>query len=213
MPDSRLPPLGLHQSPALRPFLPETACFEKIQAELHNKDCYNGNCFIVNSPSIARPSIFPYAHAGMKHLWKFIERELQDRQWTARQLSDHLKLDPAQLSRLRNGATQDLSADFLSRLLQLAEGSPAKKTELLAAYLRDKLQSRVTADIASESSHRVRDDVSPYMPGATTLPGLASLPPRVRTALAELVTAAQDNRRLQKLLIGLAEYACADNPE
>lgn len=127
-------------------------------------------------------------------------------------------MDPAQLSRLRGGHLRDLTAEALGHFLTGLHDSPATQTELLAAYLSDKLGGRVSTQLANEVAQglRVAEDVADYAAGhAPTISELcerAGLNARVARAVGTLVEEAPGNRRLQELLVSLANYARKDIP-
>jgi len=154
----------------------------------------------------------------MKRLWQVIEREMQAQGLTAREMAQKLRTDPAQLSRLRGGHLRDLSAEALGNFLSGLRDSPAAQTELLAAYLSDKLGGRVTTQLAHEVADglRVAEEAADYAAGnAPTIPELcerAGLNIRVARALGILADEAPGNRRLQDLLVSLANYVRKEIP-
>jgi transcriptional regulator with XRE-family HTH domain len=154
----------------------------------------------------------------MKRLWQVIEREMQAQGLTAHQMAQKLRVDPAQLSRLRGGHLRDLSAEALGNILTGLRSSPAAQTELLAAYLSDKLGGRVSTQLASAVADglRVAEEATDYAAGQSlTIPELcerAGLSARVARAFGILADEASGNRRLQDLLVSLANYARKEIP-
>jgi len=154
----------------------------------------------------------------MKRLWQVIEREMRAQGLTAREMAQKLRMDPAQLSRLRGGHLRDLSAETLGHFLSGFRDSPAAQTELLAAYLSDKLGGRVRTELAHEvaAGLRLAEDAADYPAGpAPTMADLceqAGLSARVARAFGILAEEAPGNRRLQDLLVSLANYARKEIP-
>jgi transcriptional regulator with XRE-family HTH domain len=151
----------------------------------------------------------------MKRVWKLISREMKREGLTAKQMASRLRIDPAHLSRLRNGQLRDLSPETFGSLLAGFRKSPDLHSELLTAYLSDKLEGNGRIQL-----HFVRDAVSelqigeaaqPYgmdLPAAVTETCVgAGLNRRVAEALGALAIQARANRRLQALLISLAEFS------
>jgi hypothetical protein len=156
----------------------------------------------------------------MKRIWQVIEREMRTQNLTAREMAGKLRMDPAQLSRLRGGRLRDLSSEALGRLLTRLHDSPEVRAELLAAYLSDKLGSRVVnARVARKvaGNLRVAEDAADAPGGdASAISDLcerAGLSPRVARALGSLAEEARGNRRLQDLLVSLANYARSEIPD
>jgi hypothetical protein len=156
----------------------------------------------------------------MKRIWQVIEREMRTQNLTAREMAGKLRMDPAQLSRLRGGRLRDLSSEALGHLLTRLHDSPEVRAELLAAYLSDKLGSRVVnARLARKvaGSLRVAEGAADSSGGdAPTIPDLcerAGLNSRVARALGTLAEEATGNRRLQELLVSLANYASSEIPD
>jgi len=154
----------------------------------------------------------------MKRLWQVIEREMQAQGLTAREMAQKLRTDPAQLSRLRGGHLRDLSAEALGNFLSGLRDSPAAQTELLTAYLSDKLGGRVSTQLANEvaGNLRIAEEAADYAAGQSlTIPELcerAGLNARVARAFGILADEAPGNRRLQDLLVSLANYVRKDIP-
>ena len=151
----------------------------------------------------------------MKKLWQVIDREMRRESLTARQMAARIHMDPAHLSRLRTGHLRDLSAESLAQIIAGLGTTPAMQTELLTAYLSDKLDgSRLHM---AEAAQKVTDgltiaeDAAGYRtaaaPGVTQACERTGLNRRVAAALGHLADHAIGNRRLQMLLISLAEFA------
>gem|GEM_PF-1639419 len=152
----------------------------------------------------------------MKRIWQVIEREMRSHCLTAREMAGKLNIDPSQLSRIRSGQTADLSADTLAHLLAGMRSLGSEQTELLAAYLADKLGGRISARTSSEAAERMimEEAPSPYGAGEMAMATLstAELDLRVAAAIDALAAAAPRNRRLQELIISLAEYVRTEIP-
>lgn len=153
----------------------------------------------------------------MKRIWQVIEREMRTHRLTAREMAGKLNIDPSQLSRIRSGQTADLSADTLSHLLAGMRSLGSEQTELLAAYLADKLGGRISGRTSSEAAERMIMEEAPALYGATEMAATVTLPAteldlRVAAAIDALAAAAPRNRRLQELIISLAEYVRTEIP-
>jgi hypothetical protein len=150
----------------------------------------------------------------MKRLWQVIEREMRAQGLTAREMAQKLRMDPAQLSRLRGGHLRDLSAETLGHFLSGFRDSPVAQTELLAAYLSDKLGGRVSTELARDvaAGLRVAEDAARDTPTVADLCEQAGLNARVARAFGILAEEAPRNRRLQDLLVSLANYARKEIP-
>jgi len=153
----------------------------------------------------------------MKRIWQVIEREMQTHGLTAREMAGKLNIDPSQLSRIRSGQTADLSADTLSHLLAGMRSLGSDQTELLAAYLGDKLGGRISGRTSCDAAERMIMEEAPVpygggeMAAPTILPE-AELNLRVAAAIETLAAAAPRNRRLQELIVSLAEYTRTEIP-
>lgn len=151
----------------------------------------------------------------MKRVWQVIDREMRREGLTAKQMSLKLKMDPAHLSRLRTGQLRDLSAEMLGNLLAGLRKSSDLHAELLTAYLSDKLEGspRSHMKLAREAGAglRIAEPASPYGAGAATSVAEAAigagLNRRVAGALDTLAAQSRTNRRLQALLVSLADYS------
>jgi transcriptional regulator with XRE-family HTH domain len=152
----------------------------------------------------------------MKRIWQVIEREMQTHGLTAREMAGKLNIDPSQLSRIRSGQTADLSADTLSHLLAGMRSLGSDQIELLAAYLADKLGGRISGRTSSQAAERMMVAETPtlYDAGEIASPDLpdTELDLRVAAAIDALAAAAPRNRRLQELIVSLAEYVRAEIP-
>ncbi len=137
---------------------------------------------------------------------------------TAREMARKLRMDPAQLSRLRAGRLRDLTAETLGNFLAGFHDSPAAQTELLAAYLSDKLGGRVSTELAHDvaAGLRVAEDAARLRRRRSSHGGRpceqAGLSARVARAFGILAEEAPGNRRLQDLLVSLANYARKEIP-
>ncbi len=151
----------------------------------------------------------------MKRVWQLIDREMRDEGLTAKQMAHKLQMDPAHLSRLRTGQLRDLSAEVLGNLVAGVRKSRTLHSELLAAYLSDKLEGsrHIHPEAAKEAMAmlRIAEASSPYeadpLKTVTEACAAAGLNRRVAEALGTLVKQARRNRRLQALLISLADYS------
>ncbi len=151
----------------------------------------------------------------MKRVWQLINREMQRESLTAGQMAQKLQIDPAHLSRLRNGQVRDLSPETFGSLLSGLGTSPELQAELLVAYLSDKLEgnSRIRLQSVKDavSGLQINEAAGPY---GTDFPAAvieacaaAGLNRRMADALGTLALQARTNRRLQAILISLADYS------
>jgi hypothetical protein len=151
----------------------------------------------------------------MKRVWQVIDREMRREGLTAKQMALKLQMDPAHLSRLRSGRLRDLSAEILSNLVAGLRKSPELHSELLAAYLSDKLEGsrhfKLKAAKEAAADLQVRETANPYgtsIPDTVAQAGVGTgLNRRVADALGTLAAQARTSRRLQALLISLADYS------
>jgi transcriptional regulator with XRE-family HTH domain len=150
----------------------------------------------------------------MKRLWKVIDRERRSEGLTAKEMARKLRMDPAHLSRLRTGQLRDLSPESLSYLLAGLRKSPDLHQEVLTAYLSDKLEGtrHVHRQSAKDAAVELLVRETPGAYGTETPPTVtetcvrAGLSRRVAEAIDELSAQALANKRLQALLISLADY-------
>lgn len=122
-----------------------------------------------------------------------------------------LRLDPSQLSRMRSGELRDLSGEVLGRLLTGLSDSEEVRSELLTAYLADKLEAPDVPENLlrrSAGSFRVEEVPPVYHSDAERLDrhDPLILDPRLASALRTLAASARTSRRLRTILLSLASY-------
>lgn len=155
----------------------------------------------------------------MKRVGRLIDIELRRQGITARQMAVKMKLDPALLSRIRSGESQDVEAKTLMFMQKGISSDGAVQAQLLLAYLGDKLEgnpiaSRITFQLLGEVEAKpilYMEGKEPIKPG-TTMDiengcekfGLDS---HAAKAVKSLVALMPTNRRLRNLVVSLAGYA------